>query len=114
MLDDPRFADNPARVANRAALLAEISRALGVLRTEECLAMLAEHGIVAAEVRTYHDVAEAPDVLASGVLTTGIGPDGDRYTVPSLPFTLDGVTVEADQAVPHAGADSGAPGWRGA
>ncbi|NBE95023.1 CoA transferase [Nonomuraea sp. KC401] len=114
MLDDPRFADNPARVANREALLAEISQALGVLRTEECLAMLADHGIVAAEVRTYHDVAEAPDVRASGVLTTGVGPDGDRYTVPSLPFTLDGVTVEADQAVPHAGADSGEPGWRGA
>ena len=76
--------------------------------------MLAGDGIVAAEVRIYQDVAEAPDVLASGVLTTGVGPDGDLYTVPSLPFTLDGVTVEADLAVPRAGADSDAPGWRGA
>ncbi|TDD81471.1 CoA transferase [Actinomadura darangshiensis] len=112
MLDDPRFADNPSRVANRTVLLAEISQALGVLGTEKCLALLADHGIVAAEVRTYRDVAAAADVRADGILTTGIGPDGDRYTVPSLPFTLDGVAPAADQEVPRPGADSDAPAWR--
>lgn len=65
MLDDPRFADNPSRVANRTALLAEISQALGALSTEKCLALLADHGIVAAEVRTYRDVAAAADVHAA-------------------------------------------------
>lgn len=109
MLSDPRFADNPSRVAHRGALLAEISQALGVFRTRECLAMLAEHGIVAAQVRGYADVAEAPDVRASGILTTGIGPDGDRYPIPSLPFTLDGVAPGADRAVPRPGADP--PAW---
>lgn len=112
MLDDPRFADNPSRVANRTALLAEISQALGALSTEKCLALLADHGIVAAEVRTYRDVAAAADVHAGGILSTGIGPDGDRYTIPSLPFTLDGVAPEADRAVPRTGADSEAPTWR--
>ncbi len=107
LLDDPRFADNPSRVANRAALLAEISQALGALRTEECLKLLTGNGIVAAAVRSYGDVAEAEDVRAGGMLTTGIGPDGDRYVVPSLPFTLDGVAPAADRAVPRLGADSG-------
>jgi crotonobetainyl-CoA:carnitine CoA-transferase CaiB-like acyl-CoA transferase len=110
MLTDPRFADNPSRVTHRTALLAEISQALGVFRTRECLAMLADHGIVSAQVRGYADVAEAADVRAGGILTTGIGPDGDRYTVPSLPFTLDGVAPEADRVVPRPGADS--PTWR--
>lgn len=109
MLDDPRFADNPSRVAHRPALLAEISAALGGLKTAECLALLAEHGIVAAQVRSYADVAAAPDVRAGGVLTTGVDPAGDRYPVPSLPFTLDGVTPAPDRVVPRAGAD--APGW---
>jgi crotonobetainyl-CoA:carnitine CoA-transferase CaiB-like acyl-CoA transferase len=109
MLEDPRFADNPSRVANREDLLAEISAALGVLRTEECLSRLAEHGIVAAAVRTYRDVAEAADVRASGVLTTGIGPDGGRYAIPSLPFTLDGVAPSADRPVPRPGAHT--PVW---
>ncbi|WP_395105409.1 CaiB/BaiF CoA transferase family protein [Actinomadura sp. SCN-SB] len=111
MLDDPRFADNPSRVANREALLSEISQALGVLPTEKCLALLADHGIVAAAVRTYGEVAEAADVRAGGILTTGIGPDGDRYAIPSLPFTLDGVAPAADRAVPRPGAHSDAPTW---
>src|SRR6476469_1508478 len=109
MLDDPRFADNPSRVANRTALLAEITGALGMLDTEKCLGLLADHGIVAAEVRGYRDVAEAADVRAGGVMTTGIGPDGDRYVIPSLPFTLDGVAPPADRTVPRPGADT--PGW---
>ncbi|MEV5413017.1 CoA transferase [Thermopolyspora sp. NPDC052614] len=111
MIDDPRFADNPARVANREALLAEISQALGGLRTEECLKLLGEQGIVAAAVRTYREVAGAADVRAGGVLTTGIGPDGDRYPIPSLPFALDGVEPPADRAVPRPGADSDGPHW---
>jgi crotonobetainyl-CoA:carnitine CoA-transferase CaiB-like acyl-CoA transferase len=109
MLDDPRFADNPARVAHRPALLAEISQALGGLTTAECLALLAEHGIVAAQVRGYGDVAEAADVRAGGVLTTGVDPAGEAFPVPSLPFTLDGVTPSPDRAVPRVGADT--PTW---
>jgi hypothetical protein len=57
-------------------------------------------------------VAAAADVHAGGIVSTGIGPDGDRYTIPSLPFTLDGVAPEADRAVPRTGADSEAPAWR--
>jgi crotonobetainyl-CoA:carnitine CoA-transferase CaiB-like acyl-CoA transferase len=109
MLEDPRFADNPSRVAHRPALLAEISQALGGLKTAECLALLAEHGIVAAQVRGYEDVAAAADVLAGGVLTTGVDPAGARYPVPSLPFTLDGVAPAPDRVVPRTGAD--APTW---
>jgi crotonobetainyl-CoA:carnitine CoA-transferase CaiB-like acyl-CoA transferase len=109
MLADPRFAGNPARVAHRAALLAEIAPTFAVLGTAECIELLAGHGIVAAAVRTYRDVAEAADVRASGVLTTGIGPDGDRYLVPSLPFTLEGVAPAADRVVPRPGDDR--PVW---
>ncbi|GAB3440327.1 CaiB/BaiF CoA transferase family protein [Actinophytocola sediminis] len=109
LLDDVRFADNPGRVAHRTALLTEISPTFAVLGTAECLDLLADHGIVAAAVRTYRDVTEAPDVRAGGVLTTGIGPDGDRYTVPSLPFTLDGVAPAPDRVVPRPGADT--PSW---
>lgn len=106
MLDDPRFVDNPSRVVHREALLVEISQVLGTYRTEECLALLAEHGLVAAAVRGYRDVAAAEDVLTSGILTTGISQDGERFTIPSLPFTLDGVEPAADRAVPRLGADS--------
>ncbi|WP_199434508.1 CaiB/BaiF CoA transferase family protein [Qaidamihabitans albus] len=106
MLEDPRFADNPARVAHRDVLLAEISEAFGTARTDECLAALADRGIVAAAVRTYREVAAASDTRSSGILTTGVSPDGERYPIPSLPFSLDGVDPAPDRAVPKVGADT--------
>ncbi|PRX46679.1 crotonobetainyl-CoA:carnitine CoA-transferase CaiB-like acyl-CoA transferase [Prauserella shujinwangii] len=107
MLDDPRFADNPSRVAHRDVLLAEISAAFGTVRTEDCLAALTERGLVAAAVRTYGEVAASADARSSGILTTGVTPDGVRYPIPSLPFTLDGVDPVPDRAVPEVGADTG-------
>lgn len=106
MLEDPRFADNPSRVAHREVLLAEISEAFGTVPTDECLAALAERGLVAAAVRTYREVSAADDTRSSGILTTGVSSDGERYPIPSLPFTLDGVVPAPDRAVPEAGADN--------
>lgn len=104
MVSDERFADNPSRVAHRPALLAEIADVIGTYRTDECLAALADNGIVAAAVRTYEEVAEAGDVAAGGILTTGVSPDGEKYRVPSMPFTLDGVAPPPGRAVPALGA----------
>lgn len=105
MAQDPRFGDNPARVAHRAELLSEVSAVLGELSTERCVAELGRLGLVAAAVRTFSEVATAPDVVSSGILTTGRDADGRRFIVPSLPFRLDGVDVRADLPVPAAGAD---------
>lgn len=106
MIEDPRFADNPSRVAHRDVLLAEISQAFGAVPTDECLAALADRGLVAAAVRTYGEVAASADTRASSILTTGVSPDGERYPIPSLPFSLDGVDPAPGRAVPKAGADN--------
>lgn len=104
MLEDPRFKNNPSRVAHRGALLTEISAALGSLPTEECVARLSAHGLVVAEVRDFSDVLSAPDVVASDIMTTGIDPAGARFPIPSMPFHLDGVETRADLNVPLPGA----------
>lgn len=105
MLQDSRFADNPARVAHRGELLGEIGAVLRHLPTERCVAELGSLGLVAAAVRRFSEVAAAPDVLMSGVLTTGRDTDGRTFDVPFLPFTLDGVEVRPDLQVPSVGAD---------
>lgn len=107
MLDDDRFRDNPSRVAHRDALMTEISVPLSRLTTEECVERLSKRGLVVAAVRTFSDVLLAPDVVASEILTTGIDPEGEQFTIPSMPFHLDGVEVEADLAVPHPGPQAG-------
>lgn len=103
MLEDPRFIDNPARVQHRGPLLAEISAVFGELSTEDCVAWLSRHGIVAAAVRDYASVAAAPDVRDGGVVTTGIDPCGGRFSVPAVPFRLDGTEPRAGLRVPAIG-----------
>ncbi len=103
LVTDPRFADNPARVRHRAALLAEVSEVLGLLTTQECVTRLGDLGLVVAAVRTYADVAASPDLEASGLMVRGTGPAGDPFVVPGLPFRLAGVTGAADHRVPALG-----------
>lgn len=105
MTTDERFVDNPSRVAHRPALLDEISEVLGLLSSAEAVTRLTQAGVVSATVRTFTDVAGATDVEQSGILTHGRDTTGRRFTVPTLPFRLDGVSVEADREVPRVGAD---------
>ena len=65
LIDDPRFATNSARVSNKAALLVELTAALGSLSTEECIALLTRNQIVTAAVRSYSQVRKSADVEAS-------------------------------------------------
>ena len=65
LINDPRFATNSARVSNKAALLVELTAALGSLSTEECIALLTRNQIVTAAVRSYSQVRKSADVEAS-------------------------------------------------
>jgi len=107
MVEDPRFRDNPARVAHRVVLLAEISEVLGRLSSAEAVDVLTRSGVVAAEVRTFADVASARDVEQSGILTHGRDSAGRRFPIPTLPFHLDGVRVRPGQLVTELGSDEG-------
>lgn len=109
MIDDPRFTDNPARVAHRDALLSEVSERLTTLTTAQCVKWLSGNGLVVAAVNSFGDVAQSADVAASGILTTGVSPDGDRFTIPSMPFKLDGVTASPDLRVPAVGESTSLP-----
>ena len=65
LINDPRFATNSARVSYKAALLVELTAALGSLSTEECIALLTRNQIVTAAVRSYSQVRKSADVGAS-------------------------------------------------
>lgn len=109
MVDDPRFVDNPARVAHRDDLLAEIEAVLGRLTTAQCVDELSALGLVVAPVRSYADVRDSPDVRAAGLLTSGTDPQGRDFPVPFLPFALDGVQPRPGQVVPGVGEDALTP-----
>ena len=111
LVTDPRFVDNPSRVAHRRALLVEVEEVLGRLTTQECVDQLGELGLVVAAVRTYADVAASPDVGASGLMVHATGPGGDELTVPGLPFRMTGLAPPTDQRVPAAGEHTDEEPW---
>ncbi|KQZ74875.1 CaiB/BaiF CoA transferase family protein [Nocardioides sp. Root151] len=103
MAQDPRFADNPARVANRPELMAALAEALSTKTREEAVELLMSVGIVAGAVRSYDEIAEDKDVIESEVLVHVSARDGASYTSPGLPFTLDGKRRTASEAAPELG-----------
>ena len=103
LVDDPRFATNPDRVANRAALAELLSARLREDTRAAWLEKLAAVGVPAAPVQDIGEVAADPQVEAIGMLQrlggfTTLGPafsvDGGRPEYASPPPALGAHTAE--------------------
>ncbi len=69
LAEDPRFHDNPARVANRPALDREIAAVLGSLPLEEAVARLAAAGVAYGRLNDVAGLAAHPQLRTAGVET---------------------------------------------
>jgi crotonobetainyl-CoA:carnitine CoA-transferase CaiB-like acyl-CoA transferase len=106
--DDPAFSTNDRRVRNRGAMREALAGALGALSTRECVALLADAGIVVGAVRGYADVVASDDVRASGLLVEAPGAQGDRCLTLGLPYSIDDAPRHAGTAPGDPGADTDA------
>ena len=102
--DDPRFATNPARVAHRDELTAELEAALAARSAVEWSGILADGGVPAGLV---HNVAEAIDYAGTLGLDAVVDLDGRRSI--AAPISLSTTPAAYRTAPPaldeHAGAD---------
>ena len=103
MIADPRFVDNPARVAHRAELMSTLSEAFGTMTRDQAVDALVSAGIVCGAIRSLHGLAEDKDVMASGVLVDVRGQSGSPFTSPGLAFTVDGRRRTESTAAPETG-----------
>ena len=87
---DPRFSSNPARVANRAALVETLAATTRALTAEELLARLQEAGVPSAPILTLDQVAAEPQTEASGMLIPAKHPRLPGYRAVGLPVRWDG------------------------
>ncbi len=103
LADDPRFATNPDRVANRRALAELLSARLRERPRSAWVEKLASVGVPAAPVQDIGEVAADPQTSATGILQhldgfTTLGPafsiDGDRPAYASPPPALGAHTAE--------------------
>jgi formyl-CoA transferase/CoA:oxalate CoA-transferase len=87
---DPRFASNPARVMNRAALFEAFAAATRTLPAQDLLARLQRARVPAAPILALDQVAVDPQTAASGMLIPVKHPRLPDYRAVGLPIRWDG------------------------
>ncbi len=103
LLDDVRFATNPARVANREALVALLEARLARCDTAEWRERLTRVGVPVAPVADVADVLASPQTEALGLLQPLEHPVIPALRLPALPLSLDGERVRHRSAPPLLG-----------
>ena len=106
---DPRFATNPLRVANRAALVPLLTGLTLVISRHDMLARLEEQGVPCGPINTVEDVFADPQVVARGMRVDLAAPDAAGGTIPTIasPIVLDGVRLTSDRPAPRLGDEAG-------
>ena len=105
LLDEPRFATNEARIANRAELDAMIAAETAKHDRAQLLEQCHEHGIPAGPIHAVDQVFADPQVVARGMQVELGGLPGVRS-----PFTFSEAELALDRPSPMLGEDDPARG----
>lgn len=85
-LKDERFASNPARVANRRALIALLDELFATKTVDEWLAVCERATIPAAHINSVDKALNEPQVLARDMIVEGDLPDGETVRMLASPL----------------------------
>ena len=103
MLDDERFRDNPARVANRDEAHALIEPKTERMPTAQLRALLDEHRVPSAPIRDVSQVVDDEQVRANQLLEPVHHPRIPGYRDVAFPLQFDGVRPATRSVPPMAG-----------
>ncbi len=95
LADDPAYATNPARVANRATLIPLLSAAIAGWRKADLAWALEERGVPAGPINRLDEAFADPQVVARGLRITLDGIPGV-----ASPIVIDGERMVADLPPP--------------
>ena len=95
LADDPRFATNPARVTNRAALIAALTATIVTWAKADLYKALEQAGVPAGPINRVDEVFADPQVIARGMAI-------ERGGIPGIasPIVIDGQRMVSDSASP--------------
>ena len=103
ILADARFATNPARQRNRAALFALLDEIFGADTREHWLARMVEAGVPAGAVRNLSQAVESPEVAARAMVPTVEHPTAGELRLLGSPLKLSDTPTVAPVAPPLLG-----------
>lgn len=94
LAEDPRFATNPQRVRNRAALLERLEPMMLLKTRADWIAELEKAGVPCGPINDLGDVFRDPHVLARGMRLELPHPTAGHVTVPASALKMGGTPVE--------------------
>jgi crotonobetainyl-CoA:carnitine CoA-transferase CaiB-like acyl-CoA transferase len=103
LTDDPRYATNAARNANRPALIAALQDAFLTKTYEEWEATLMPAGVPMGAINTLDQVMTHPQVAARGALVESAHPVAGRVTMVGPPVRLSDTPGEVRRPAPLLG-----------
>ncbi len=104
--DDPRFAENPARVGNRSVLVPMVEAVMRMKKTAEWQEALTTAEVPHAPVWTYADVFQCPQAAARGLRLEVRDPSGRPMDLVAPPFRISGAQSPQPTAPPKLGQDT--------
>lgn len=105
---DPRFRQNPDRVANRGILIPELEHAFGTRTRDDWLHTLEAAGVPSGPVRMVEDLFTDGFMLSRGTLVESMHPRAGRLWTMGSALHLQRTPVQARGSAPIQGADTGA------
>jgi len=103
MAEDPAFATNPARVANRVALVARLTEKMQARSKADLIESLEKAGVPGGPINNVAEALSEPQVLARGLQVAPEGIAGIR-----TPVAFSRSPLQVDKAAPALGAGE----WR--
>jgi crotonobetainyl-CoA:carnitine CoA-transferase CaiB-like acyl-CoA transferase len=104
LLDDPRFADNPSRMTNRALLVSELEATFADRTTADWVEVLLGAGVPAGPIQDYRQVLEEdPHVKERDMIKFMDHPVEGRVEVIGSPLRLSGTPVSIRRPPPLLG-----------
>ncbi len=103
MRDDPRFATNGERVANRPALLEVLGATFATRDAGEWLADLREAGLPCGPINAVPDVFAHPQAQARGLALEAEHPTAGPVQLTGFPYKLSQTPAEVRQPPPLLG-----------
>ena len=103
LADDPRFATNPKRLENRAALIPVIESVLATRTVAEWLEKLRAAEVPAAPVNDLRAAFAEPPVAERGMIVEYDHPDVGHVRLPGNPIRISGMTSTPSRPAPRLG-----------
>ncbi|MEX2519959.1 MAG: CoA transferase [Paracoccaceae bacterium] len=103
LLDDPRFANNKGRVANREELVKELGRVFAHKTVDEWVDLLLGAGIPAGPINDFQQVFDADHTQARNMMMEVDHPVEGKYKTLGFPVKLSGTPQTVRHAPPMLG-----------